>query len=460
MNQINSLLESYINMFKADGKLNLLNLQPGQVVRGQVLELITNNNALVSINNNKLLARLEIPLTKGQSSWFVVTSVGDEIKLKILAEDSSTNKTVTDLQGLMSKLNIKNTNMNKTILSEIIKMEIPLEKGLVENVSNVVKENHDIENVMQAVKFLKNKNIAISSTNIRSINELFQNQDLLNKLNNVNNGIKSVLNEKGIENLNKLSNNQNIQSSDKMISQLLKVSTQIEYILNDYKSTNSNKTMENEDIKTSNQISNFNIEKVDSKQISINIAKFIDLLQQQYTFNSIDKNLFKSFDDLLTYKSNLPNELIANVEKTINHIIGQNIALVQEQSIFSQILLQFPGLAPFSEKPVFVQVHTKKKNGSKDIDSEDMMLVFLFNLDNLGDVMVQMKILNKQLFIQVNNNNPEIKEIINLLEPEFIHFVEKNGYQTSGLSVTSIRKKQDINNSSFQSAYEGVDIKI
>lgn len=50
------------------------------------MDLIDNRNALVMINNTKLLARLEIPLEKGQKSWFMVTSTGEEVKLKIMTE--------------------------------------------------------------------------------------------------------------------------------------------------------------------------------------------------------------------------------------------------------------------------------------------------------------------------------------------------------------------------------------
>ncbi len=476
MNQINSLLESYINMFKNDGKLNLFNLQPGQIVRGQVLELIGNNNALVAINNNKLLARLEIPLIKGQSSWFVVTSVGDEIKLKILADDSKANKAVTDLHGLMNKLEIKNTGMNKTILNEIIKMEIPLEKDLVKNITSVVKDNQDIGNVMQAVKLLNTKNMPTSSNNILSINEFFQNYDLINKLSDIKNDIQKILVRINNDNVDKLSiskstdfdanktvsdnNMVNLQNSDKMIFQLQRASSQIEDILDNFKYYNNSKTIDINHVKVNNELENFNIEKIDSKQILMNITKYIDLLQQQYSPSSIGNNLIKGLEDILIYKSNLPAELTTNIERTVNHIIGQNIALVQEQSLFSQTILQFPGLVSFSGKPVFIQIHTKREENSNNIDPEDIMLIFLFDLDNLGDLMVQLKILHKQLFLQINNDNPNIKSIINILEPEFINFIEKSGYQTTGLSVTSIKKKQNINNSSYQSVYEGVDIKI
>ncbi|MGD9677096.1 MAG: hypothetical protein AB7V16_01865 [Vulcanibacillus sp.] len=490
MNQINPLLESYINLFSSSGKAHLLNLQPGQIVKGDVLDLIDSKNALVLINNTKMIAKLEVPLVKDQSSWFIVTSAADEIKLKILTEQRSPTKPITNLQSLLNNLNIKNSSDNKLILNEMIRRDIPFDKALIENVSLLLKGDNNIDEVLQAVKFLKSKNIEISNPNIRAIIELFQNQDLFIKLDNVNKSIEKFLidtNEESV--VNKLTDNQIIDTSknntmdktmtqldkpimessiinikglptEDVLSQITKTYKQIDLLINDFKTYHNEKDINSDLSKMINDKSLNETGKVDSKQILTNIVKFIDLLQQQFSGSSYDNNISKNLEQLLTHKNALSSELTTNIEKTINHLIGQNYAMAPEHSMFNQTIIQFPGFIPSNKNPVLIQIHTKKEEGSKTIDPDDMMLIFLFNLDNLGDVMVQIKIVQKQLLIQINNDNPNIKGILNILEPDFIDFIKNSGYQTSGLTVKSINKKQENNNSSFQSSYKGVDFKI
>jgi len=128
MNQVNSLLNSYIQTSFKTGNVKALNLQPGQIVKGTVLELIDSQNALVTIKDTKLLARLEVGLEKGQRSWFMVSSVGEEVKLKILTDNTTPNKAITTNQELMKNLDIKNTANNRAIITELVSKELPIGK--------------------------------------------------------------------------------------------------------------------------------------------------------------------------------------------------------------------------------------------------------------------------------------------------------------------------------------------
>lgn len=75
--------------------------------------------------------------------------------------------------------------------------------------------------------------------------------------------------------------------------------------------------------------------------------------------------------------------------------------------------------------------------------------------------MVHLHILQKQIFVQIQNDYPLIKELVRELEPNFLAFIKEQGYQTSGITVQPFTKgeaKVDYPFSSF--THKGVDIKI
>lgn len=442
MNQVSSLANSFFQNTLTIGKVKNLNLQPGQIVKGSILDLIDNRNALVMINNTKLLARLEIPLEKGQKSWFMVTSTGEEVKLKIMTEKNNPSKAVSTNYDLIKNLEIKNTTNNRMILSELVNRELPIGKQIVENINLALDKNMNLNNIIDIIKYLTNKDLPINLTNICSINEYFQNEDLFNKLENINKSIHLAIDKVNVV------PEESKNLSEKINYQLNKVMGQSEEIVNEFKSINNNGQ----------------IDKVDSKQIMTNftkITRLIDVLQQQFTNTSINSgdNISRNIEQLLENKSQLPLELVMDLEKVHNHLTGQNLAITSEQSIFSQITLQVPSMVPFSENPVFIQIHSKKKD-EKQVDPDDMLLVFLFNLDNLGDLLVKMKIVQNDLVVQINNDNPDIKKIVKILEPEFIDFLEENGYRTSGITVQSFEIGKEQNKASFDKNYKGVDIRL
>lgn len=442
MNQVSSLANSFFQNTLTIGKVKNLNLQPGQIVKGSILDLIDNRNALVMINNTKLLARLEIPLEKGQKSWFMVTSTGEEVKLKIMTEKNNPSKAVSTNYDLIKNLEIKNTTNNRMILSELVNRELPIGKQIVENINLALDKNMNLNNIIDIIKYLTNKDLPINLTNICSINEYFQNEDLFNKLENINKSIHLAIDKVNVV------PEESKNLSEKINYQLNKVMGQSEEIVNEFKSINNNGQ----------------IDKVDSKQIMTNftkITRLIDVLQQQFTNTSINSgdNISRNIEQLLENKSQLPLELVMDLEKVHNHLTGQNLAITSEQSIFSQITLQVPSMVPFSENPVFIQIHSKKKD-EKQVDPDDMLLVFLFNLDNLGDLLVKMKIVQNDLVVQINNDNPDIKKIVKVLEPEFIDFLEENGYRTSGITVQSFEIGKEQNKASFDKNYKGVDIRL
>ncbi len=451
-----SSINNFLQIFDK-GKLSLLNLKAGQIIKGEILDLIKTDQAIVSIKGHKVLAKLEMPLSKGQKSFFLVTSTGSEVKLKLLTEKNQPNQVINTTDELLKELGIKNTILNKKVINALMKNQLPVEKSIIDTVAKLITENKDfqLDQTLSITKMLNDKNLKITPENIKAVSEFMKSDGLLNKLD----ALKQTINES-------ISVKEQETAIPKEVKHLLvDTKRQIEELHTAF-SLDQNENEDSDVIKMQNNNANSKNDtaplKIDSNKILQSIKKFITETQQSSlkdTTNEQVATLKSNLEKLFIQKDNLPKNLFANIDKSIQHIAGQHLLLSNEQPVFQQTLVQLPSFAPFLDKPVFVQVHSKNSE-EKKLNQDDMHFVFLFQLKKLGDTMVDMRVLNKQIFFHLFNDNKDTENIINQLEKSFIDFITDKGFQTTGISVKPMANKKKFDTSSITASYSGVDIKI
>jgi hypothetical protein len=117
-----------------------LELKVGQVVRGIVLQLFADQEALVNIAGTTVRAKLETPLLLGQSTMLQVQpeSAGGQVILRPLA-DSGIPITEQSLADLTKSLGMKDTDASRTILRELHLAGIPLNTKNVNSVQAAIE---------------------------------------------------------------------------------------------------------------------------------------------------------------------------------------------------------------------------------------------------------------------------------------------------------------------------------
>lgn len=137
---IGQLLRSVIGEFQAaEGKM--LELKAGQIVRGVVLQMLAEQDALMSINGVHVRAALETPLPVGQAALFQVQPKSDDgrIVLKSLASSDAQIAEQTQTEVLRS-IGLKDTEGNRQAVQELTNGRLPVNKdnvvNLAESISN------------------------------------------------------------------------------------------------------------------------------------------------------------------------------------------------------------------------------------------------------------------------------------------------------------------------------------
>lgn len=128
---IGQMLRSVIGEFQAaEGKM--LELKAGQIVRGVILQLLADQDALININGVPVRAALETSLPVGQATFFQVQPKSDDgrIVLKPLAFSDVPIAEQTQAEVLRS-IGLKDTEVNRRALKELSAHQLPVNRDSV-----------------------------------------------------------------------------------------------------------------------------------------------------------------------------------------------------------------------------------------------------------------------------------------------------------------------------------------
>ena len=129
---IMSSAKAHSSIGNVQGKPLVLN--EGQMVHGQIKQLFPGQTAEIQIGNQRLIAKLEVPMKAGDSYYFQVTSVKPELQMKIIAGPISVAEGQSrQLDSLTEALQLPRSAEMTQLLSFVMKNKIPMTReGLLQ----------------------------------------------------------------------------------------------------------------------------------------------------------------------------------------------------------------------------------------------------------------------------------------------------------------------------------------
>ncbi len=113
---------------------NALVLKEGQMVHGQIKQLFPGQTAEVQIGNQKMIAKLEVPMKAGDSYYFQVSGVKPELQLKIISGPTGASESQNNqMNRLMEAMQLPKTAEMKELLTFVMNHKIPMTReGLLQ----------------------------------------------------------------------------------------------------------------------------------------------------------------------------------------------------------------------------------------------------------------------------------------------------------------------------------------
>lgn len=106
-----------------------LSLKQDQVFHGTIKQLYPNQMAEVQVGNQKLMAKLEVPLKLGDAHFFQVTATNPQTELKVFTGPMSQSMTAgQQISQLLETMSLPKSNEMQQVLSHFMKAQLPLAK--------------------------------------------------------------------------------------------------------------------------------------------------------------------------------------------------------------------------------------------------------------------------------------------------------------------------------------------
>ncbi len=122
----------------AEGKA--LELKPGQVIRGIVMQLFAENEALLNIGGTTIRAKLETPIPVGQATLFQVQPNAGQLAVFLKPLSASTVDLATEsLAGVLKSFGMKDTPLNRAVVRVLHEEGAPMSRATNAAVASAVE---------------------------------------------------------------------------------------------------------------------------------------------------------------------------------------------------------------------------------------------------------------------------------------------------------------------------------
>lgn len=159
-----------------------IELAPGQVFKGTVLQLYPNNMAQIQIGGLTVYAELEAPLQAGLQYWLEVQAGGHPASLRVLAEPAGSGRLSQPVtEGLLSALRLPDSKGNREIVEFMARQQLPLSKELIGQFISLTGELGAKEEVLEIAALAVKKGLPLSAQTVQCL-RVFLNGPGIDKL--------------------------------------------------------------------------------------------------------------------------------------------------------------------------------------------------------------------------------------------------------------------------------------
>ncbi|MDP4161483.1 MAG: hypothetical protein Q8898_00135 [Bacillota bacterium] len=148
-------------------------LKPGQIVHGKITKLFPNQTAEVQVGSQKLIAKLEVPLSVGARYWFQVQPGEGKLNLKLLAgTDAVESKNGDNTENLLMQLGLSATKGNIEFVSYILKEQLALPNEAIPLAADWLDNVSSRREGMETIQIMAERNLPFTQEIFVSLNSL------------------------------------------------------------------------------------------------------------------------------------------------------------------------------------------------------------------------------------------------------------------------------------------------
>lgn len=174
--------------YRTNKKHNAVKLHLGEVVHGNIIEVISNKEAIVRLPIGTLSAELKGNLKKDDSLFFLVEELEPSLILKIHSVSVRIDGKELSIKEIIRILNLKDNPFTKSAIeflktkkNTIQRNEVILLNNNFNKIKNLINNNLRLNNLLESLYLILKANIKISNNIFSKIQPFFLNIDFFNK---------------------------------------------------------------------------------------------------------------------------------------------------------------------------------------------------------------------------------------------------------------------------------------
>ena len=170
--------------------------------------------------------------------------------------------------------------------------------------------------------------------------------------------------------------------------------------------------------------------------------------------------------------TDVPATVKESMTQLLNHITGQQMMLATERnhSMFTHITMYIPLQNEQGGQTAAIHVQTRRDRKGQ-LDAENCRIVFDLNMNQLGQTMVDLNVVNKIVSINIWNDKSYIQPLVDTMRPEIFESLQKTGYSLSSIKATPFKQEPQLDEVKAivhppdiqhlnATRYKGVDLKV
>src|SRR5699024_6363826 len=137
---------------KGTEQASRIRLHPGQIVRGKILQIYPLDRARIQIGSFTFIAQLEAPLNHGESYFFQVDDVKEEVHLRVIQQASEQG--TSEWKQLLQMIGSKHSKGREQFVRQLLQSNIPFTKRTLQQMFTLLDQYPEQEKAMKALQVM------------------------------------------------------------------------------------------------------------------------------------------------------------------------------------------------------------------------------------------------------------------------------------------------------------------
>jgi hypothetical protein len=167
---------------KTTQQVKTAEFRPGQIINGKILKLYPDQVAEVQVGNQKMIAKLETPLSANERYWFQVQPGEGKVHLKVIGSGSEDKAQPGSMAKILGEFGMHPTKETIELIRFFIKEQLPVNRELLKQAAEWLSMADSRSAGQDAIKLILTRGFPVTQASFDALYTITKEQSLVQLL--------------------------------------------------------------------------------------------------------------------------------------------------------------------------------------------------------------------------------------------------------------------------------------